>query len=270
MENSIILNSAVSTATSENRAVQPQRQQRAVSSESKELGSFALIARISNSARLSDNEKNILVGNVAIVDKFAQGSFREKLLSEITATALYIENYSSVRKGVAPVEVKQPVNTQNVGVRVRGSLDQSIKQVKEDASVKDAVRAVSRERVQEARTGVAESRPVQDVVAAQIPNVEAEEFVLPGSGEPSREVAEAIALASEVKVPEVNFEPLPIPGAGADVGVEALTLPGEGGAEVAPIVVPEPVQMRMPGEAAVKQFRADDLRGEQPTTVKFA
>lgn len=59
--------------------------------------SFRLVSKITNSSRLSDTEKNGLISNVALIDRYATGGLRTKLLNNVTATTLFLERGSGAR-----------------------------------------------------------------------------------------------------------------------------------------------------------------------------
>jgi hypothetical protein len=80
--------------------------------------SFKVVAKIANSNRLSETEKSGLISNVALIDKYAKGSLRTKLLNSVTATTLYLEKSASPK----------PATTSNVNAAV-----QQFKQVQQAA-----------------------------------------------------------------------------------------------------------------------------------------
>lgn len=260
MDNTVTLDAGLAL---QNASTSKQSQERVAESTAV---SFAILARISNSARLSDNEKSFLINDVALVDRYAHGSLKKKLLSEITATAIYIEKYASVRKSNPfPPEVNtSTVTTENVAAKVRQSLDTYAKQVDSTSSLDRVVREIPAERVAEYITAPQESnaQPVVDVEdVVDVP--------LPGARSDAEVVARAIAAA------EID---LPLPGAGSyapavDVPlIDIETLPSLGESvqveEVAPVQIPQAAEVRLPGEAAVKQFEMEDLT--LPSTIKFA
>lgn len=259
MDNSITLNAglALDSASSSRESEQQLRKATEIS--------FAILARISNSTRLSDNEKSFLINDVALVDRYAQGSLKTKLLSEITATAFYIEKYASVRKANPfPPEVKEPVNSANVGLRVRENLNAYVKQLDESSSLARVVSELPADLVAKYidRPQIADAQTygqVDDVV----------DIPLPGAGLGSSTEAELVAraiAAAEINIPSLgDVQPHDLPL----VDIPSLPLPGQSAlsAEDVAVVIQTP-DVRLPGEAVIKQFEMEDLT--LPTTIKFA
>jgi hypothetical protein len=206
--------------------------------------SFKVVAKIANSNRLSETEKSGLISNVALIDKYAKGSLRTKLLNSVTATTLYLEKSASPK----------PATTSNVNAAV-----QQFKQVQQAApapsqnveslqrqveNVERRVENLPKQTRNVELTQVNQQIPTQDVEAVfaqpvenvaqgsnvnvrQVPTLaEARQSAAANSPSPaSFEVQDNVVLSSNAQITQELY----LPGGGESVDIP---LPGSGGRNV--------------------------------------
>lgn len=200
--------------------------------------SFKVVAKIANSNGLSETEKSGLISNVALIDKYAKGSLRTKLLNNVTATTIYLERTGRSKPtqsqdvGQALQQLKQ---TQQASPAVSNSPNIRETQIKNvqrrvesfaqrtaNASVSEINKQVSQEAVQNVY-----NQPIQSVAQSpglnvrQVPTLaEARQ-----SAQQNIEVTDSVNLSPTAQV----AQDLALPGAG---GNEGVPLPGSNASEV--------------------------------------
>lgn len=213
--------------------------------------SFKVVAKIANSTRLSDGEKSGLISHVALIDKYAQGSLRSRMLNSVSATTLFLErqgsvkskpSQSSVAQAVAQVkqttQVSPPAETKPAAkVRQAEELQKSVEQL--PVRFAQTTQTEVNKAIPQAEVAAIQAQPIQQV--AQNTDVKVQE-VRPLPAQPL-EVKDNVQISESARVAQ-DFD---LPGAGGSE-VE-FKVPGSGGGDVE-IAVPgsgESAEVPLPG-----------------------
>lgn len=208
--------------------------------------SFKIVAKIANSSGLSETEKSGLISNVALIDKYAKGSLRTKLLNNVTATTIYLERTGRV-KSSASQDVGQAIQqfkqTQQTAPAVSNSVNIQQKQVENvqrrvetfaqrsaNVSVSQINNQVSNEAVQ-----AVYERPIQAVAQSSTVNIRQVPTLAEArqSAQQNLEVTDSVNLSQTAQVAQdlalpgsASNEDIPLPGSSA--GEVDIPLPGSG------------------------------------------
>lgn len=208
--------------------------------------SFKIVAKIANSSGLSETEKSGLISNVALIDKYAKGSLRTKLLNNVTATTIYLERTGRVKSSASQdvgQAIQQLKQTQQTAPAVSNSVNIQQKQVENvqrrvenfaqrsaNVSVSQINNQVSREAVQ-----AVYERPIQAVAQSSTVNVRQVPTLAEArqSAQQNLEVTDSVNLSPTAQVAQdlalpgaASSEDIPLPGSSS--GEVDIPLPGSG------------------------------------------
>lgn len=204
--------------------------------------SFKVVAKIANSSRLSETEKSGLISNVALIDKYAKGSLRSKMLNSVAATTLFLERFGNskpapkVDLNQAAQQFKQAQQISPAASRNKAELQTQVTSVQKrvEALPKQTANVSLPEinqRIPQADVQAVFAQPVESV--ARQSNVEVKaiptlaEARQSAQANTSLEVRDDVALSPNAQA----VQALTIPGSGDSA--ENVALPGSGASEVA-------------------------------------
>ena len=208
--------------------------------------SFKIVAKIANSNRLSEVEKSGLISNVALIDKYAKGNLRTKMLNSVSATTLFLERFGG-RQTSKNVDVAQATQqykqTQQVSPPASSNRAELQRQIQ---NVQKRVEALPQQNQQVSLAEVQRSIPKQDVQAVFSQSVAS---VAKQSGV---QVQQLPTLAESRQSAQANLEVSDQVNISANAkAVQDLALPGSGGGEEIPPPGAAPaVDIPLPGAGA--------------------
>ncbi|MFT7433380.1 MAG: hypothetical protein ACI9TY_001012 [Alphaproteobacteria bacterium] len=260
MTENITTNSYVSVAAASKDAQPSKKQQALVIPQD----SFKIIAKISSSKRLSETEKSGLISNVALVEKYATGNLRSRLLNDITATTIFLERHGKSKAVQTPQNIDSGVQKFKQKIQIAAPV--AVEPAKAQQQVAQVVKAVEtlpqqfntslnevKQKVSQADVQAVFDRPIADV--ARKANVEVKEIKQLGGGEAIEQfhikdevaISAGAQIAQQVTMPgsessesaefavlgSGEFEEIALPGGGdgsieADIAARVATLESRG------------------------------------------
>lgn len=208
--------------------------------------SFKIVAKIANSSGLSETEKSGLISNVALIDKYAKGSLRTKLLNNVTATTIYLERTGRVTSSASQdvgQAIQQLKQTQQTAPAVSNSVNIQQKQVENvqrrvenfaQRSANVSLSQINNQVSSEAVQAVYE-RPIQAVAQSSTVNVRQLPTLAEArqSAQQNLEVTDSVNLSPTAQVAQdlalpgsASSEDIPLPGSSS--GEVDIPLPGSG------------------------------------------
>lgn len=205
--------------------------------------SFKIIAKISSSNSLSETEKSGLINNVALVEKYAKGNLRTRMLNDITATTIFLEQHGTSHQIQRTENINKAIETFKHAtkasapvaaepVKAQQQIAQTVASVKSlptkfNTSVAEVKQSVSQQEIQ-----AVFNQPIKEVAAQQ--NVEIKEIKQLGSGTSIEQfnvkdeitISKDAQTAQEVTLPGSSSESavsFPVLGSG---DFEEIPLPG--------------------------------------------
>tara|TARA_R110000868_G_scaffold190862_1_gene434756 strand:+ start:57985 stop:59010 length:1026 start_codon:yes stop_codon:yes gene_type:complete len=234
----------VSVAQAQDKAVQQKSTEQVAIAQD----SFKIIAKISSSTRLSGTEKSGLINNVALVEKYAKGNLRSRMLNDITATTIFLERYGKSSKVSATpdisaaiqqfkqkTQISAPAETQPA--KVQQQVEQVVKSVESlPKQYANTPMTQVRQKVSPAEVKAVLEQPIAQV--AQKAKVEVKEVRQLGSGPAIEQfnVKDEVAISQNAK----TVQEITMPGSGGEAvefavlgsgKYEEVTLPGGGSDE---------------------------------------